>query len=101
MRFADRPAKALRHRGRDRYNGVGSCFLPRFDIHDMPFSLGSLVDRWSRLAIAGCVLYGCVISVILLAGWGGEQVAGWIGAWGTFPIMFTMLFMLWPVITDR
>jgi len=67
----------------------------------MPFSLGSLVDRWSRLAIAGCVLYGCVISVILLAGWGGEQVAGWIGAWGTFPIMFTMLFMLWPVITDR
>jgi diguanylate cyclase (GGDEF)-like protein/PAS domain S-box-containing protein len=67
----------------------------------MGSSLGSLVDRWSRLAIAGCVIYGCVISVVLLAGWGGVPVAEWISAWGTFPIMFVLLVMLWPVISDR
>lgn len=67
----------------------------------MGSSLGSLVDRWSRLAIAGCVIYGCVISGVLLAGWGGVPVAEWISAWGTFPIMFVLLVMLWPVISDR
>jgi diguanylate cyclase (GGDEF)-like protein/PAS domain S-box-containing protein len=67
----------------------------------MGSALGSLVDRWSRHAIAGCVVYGCLVSVVLLAGWGGESVAGWIGAWGTFPILLVMLAMLWPVITNR
>jgi diguanylate cyclase (GGDEF)-like protein/PAS domain S-box-containing protein len=67
----------------------------------MGFSLGSWLDRWSREAIAGCVLYAAAISVILLAGWGGESVAAWISAWGTFPIMGLLLLMFWPVITDR
>jgi diguanylate cyclase (GGDEF)-like protein/PAS domain S-box-containing protein len=67
----------------------------------MGFSLGSSVERWARLAIAGCVVYGCAVSIVLLAGWGGESMAAWIGAWGTFPIMLTMLALLWPVITDR
>jgi diguanylate cyclase (GGDEF)-like protein/PAS domain S-box-containing protein len=67
----------------------------------MGSALGSLVDRWSRHAIAGCVVYGCFVSVVLLAGWGGESVAAWIGAWGTFPILLVMLALLWPVITNR
>ncbi len=67
----------------------------------MSLSLRSNVERWSRPAIAGCVLYGCAISVILLSGWGGGTVAARIGAWGTFPIMITMLVMMWPVITDH
>jgi diguanylate cyclase (GGDEF)-like protein/PAS domain S-box-containing protein len=67
----------------------------------MGFSLGSLVDRWSRPAIAGCIAYGCAISVVLLAGWGGAEVAAWIGAWGTFPIMLVMLALMWPVISNR
>jgi diguanylate cyclase (GGDEF)-like protein/PAS domain S-box-containing protein len=67
----------------------------------MRISLRSLIDRWSRVAIVSCVAYGCVISAVLLAGWGGAGFAEWIGAWGTFPIMFAMLVMMWPVITDR
>jgi diguanylate cyclase (GGDEF)-like protein/PAS domain S-box-containing protein len=67
----------------------------------MGFSLGSSVDRWSRPAIAGCIAYGCAISVVLLAGWGGESVGAWIGAWGTFPIMIVMLALMWPVVTNR
>jgi diguanylate cyclase (GGDEF)-like protein/PAS domain S-box-containing protein len=74
---------------------------PHLRLQNMRLSLGTLVDRWSRLAIAGCVIYGCAISVVLLAGWGGTPVAEWISAWGTFPIMFVLLVMLWPVVTDR
>jgi len=67
----------------------------------MGSSLGSFVERWSRPAVAGCIVYGCLISLVLLAGWGGESVAAWIGAWGTFPIMITMLLLMWPVIRDH
>jgi diguanylate cyclase (GGDEF)-like protein/PAS domain S-box-containing protein len=67
----------------------------------MGFSLGTWVDRGSRFAVAGCVLYGCVISTVLLAGWGGEEVAAWIGAWGNFPIIIVMLALMWPVISNR
>src|SRR5689334_16254427 len=67
----------------------------------MGFSLGSLIDLWSRVAIAGCVVYACAISFVLLAGWGGAGFAAWIGAWGTFPIMLAMLAFMWPVITNR
>jgi PAS domain-containing protein len=67
----------------------------------MGFSLGSILDRWSRVLIAGCIVYSCVIAVVLLAGWGGESTAEWISAWATFPVMFTMLVMMWSVITER
>jgi diguanylate cyclase (GGDEF)-like protein/PAS domain S-box-containing protein len=67
----------------------------------MGFSLGSFLDRWSRVLIAGCIVYSCVITVALLAGWGGESAAAWISAWATFPIMLPMLVMIWSVIADR
>ncbi len=67
----------------------------------MGFSLGTFLDRWSRALIAGGIVYSCVISVVLLAGWGGDSVAEWISAWATFPVMGVMLVMMWSVITDR
>src|SRR5690349_12400733 len=98
-----------RHRRCDRYPAVRAGFLtrsrarraPRFRRQSMGSAVRSFVERWSRPAVAGCVLFGCVISVVLLAGWGGDGVAASIGAWGTFPIMIVMLVMMWPVITDH
>jgi diguanylate cyclase (GGDEF)-like protein/PAS domain S-box-containing protein len=63
-------------------------------------SLSSLLDRWSRAVIAACVSYALGISVILVAGWGGEDMAAWISAWGNFPLIAVVLVMLWPVIRD-
>src|SRR5688572_5332160 len=74
--------------------------VPRKQIN-MGFSLGSILDRWSRVLIAGCIVYSCVIALVLLAGWGGESTAEWISAWATFPVMITMLVMMWSVITER
>jgi diguanylate cyclase (GGDEF)-like protein/PAS domain S-box-containing protein len=66
----------------------------------MSSSLGSFLDRWSRALIAGCLAYGVLVSLALLAGWGGERMADWIGAWGSFPIMGTSLLLAWPLLTS-
>ena len=66
----------------------------------MKFSLSSLLDRWSRVAIAGCVVYACAIGWVILSGWGGEALTGWVSAWGNFVFMGVILVMLWPVIRD-
>ena len=67
----------------------------------MNLSLGSFLDRWSRALIAACLCYGITISVALLAGWGGEALANWISAWGSFPIMFTSMLFAWPLLTSQ
>src|SRR5688572_12402538 len=67
----------------------------------MAFNLGSLIDRWSRVAILGCVVYSCVLATIIFGGLGGEGAAEWASAWGNVPLMFAFFVMSWPVITDR
>ena len=62
--------------------------------------LGSFLDRWSRALIIGCVVYAAATAIPLLTGWGGESLAGWISAWGNFPLMAVLLVMAWPVIRD-
>ncbi|HET9473347.1 MAG TPA: hypothetical protein VFO82_05605, partial [Steroidobacteraceae bacterium] len=66
----------------------------------MPLELGKLVDRWSRHAGALCLIYCLASSMMLLAGWGGEAVLDFVGAWGTYPLMAAAMLMLWPVVTD-
>jgi hypothetical protein len=68
---------------------------------NMAFNLGSLIDRWSRVAILGCVAYSCVLAAINLGDLGGAGAAEWVSAWGNVPLMFVFLVMCWPVITDR
>ena len=63
-------------------------------------ALGNLVDRWSRTALWLCIVYSLMCLVALNFGF-GEQVAEFISAWGSFPIIFTLLVLLWPVMTDR
>jgi diguanylate cyclase (GGDEF)-like protein/PAS domain S-box-containing protein len=60
----------------------------------------SLPDRGPRTAIAGCVLYALAMAAILLSGWGGEEVAGWISAWGNFPIVAVVLALFLPLLRD-
>jgi diguanylate cyclase (GGDEF)-like protein/PAS domain S-box-containing protein len=67
----------------------------------MSESLTSLLDRWSRAVIAACVVYALVMAAFVLAGWGGDDTAAWISAWGNFPIVAVLLVMFLPVITDR
>ncbi|HEX6638555.1 MAG TPA: EAL domain-containing protein [Steroidobacteraceae bacterium] len=67
----------------------------------MSKSLGSFLDRWSRALVACSVAYSDALAVVLLCGWGGEPMAGWISAWGNFPLMALMFVMAWPVLRDR
>jgi diguanylate cyclase (GGDEF)-like protein/PAS domain S-box-containing protein len=67
----------------------------------MGFSLGTFVDRWSRAAIVAAVIYSCACALVMLSGIGGPKTADLIGAWGAFPLIFTFIVMLWPVINDR
>jgi diguanylate cyclase (GGDEF)-like protein/PAS domain S-box-containing protein len=64
-------------------------------------AIGNLVDRWSRTALSLCIVYSMMCLVALNFGFGGEQVADLIGAWGSFPIIITLLVLLWPVMTDH
>jgi diguanylate cyclase (GGDEF)-like protein/PAS domain S-box-containing protein len=67
----------------------------------MAINMGSLVDRWSRVAVTGCVAYSCVLAAIVLGGLGGEGAAEWVSAWGNVPLMGVFFAMAGPVITDR
>jgi diguanylate cyclase (GGDEF)-like protein/PAS domain S-box-containing protein len=58
------------------------------------------IARGSRVMVVACVGYSLVCVVALLAGWGGEPVAEYIGAWGSFPLSFAILAMLWPSLRD-
>ncbi|MBC7973828.1 MAG: hypothetical protein H7138_02500, partial [Myxococcales bacterium] len=60
----------------------------------------NLVDRWSPTAMWLCIVYSLMCLVALNFGF-GEQIANFIGAWGSFPIIITLLVLLWPVMTDR
>ncbi len=64
-------------------------------------ALGKLVDRWSRTALSLCIVYSMTCLAALNFGFGGERVADFIAAWGSFPIIITLLVLLWPVMTDR
>jgi diguanylate cyclase (GGDEF)-like protein/PAS domain S-box-containing protein len=63
--------------------------------------LMSLLDRWSRAALAACVIYTLVMAAFLLTGWGGDEVSAWISAWGNFPIMAVVLVFFVPLLRDR
>src|SRR5215510_5543642 len=67
----------------------------------MAFSLGNFLARWSRWAIAFCVAWCVLCSCALLAGWGGEDVARFIGSWASVPLLVAVLLFLWPVATDQ
>jgi diguanylate cyclase (GGDEF)-like protein/PAS domain S-box-containing protein len=58
------------------------------------------IARGSRVLVVACVGYSLVCVVALLAGWGGESVADYISAWGSFPLSFAILAMLWPSLRD-
>jgi diguanylate cyclase (GGDEF)-like protein/PAS domain S-box-containing protein len=64
----------------------------------MGFQFPTVLDRWSRTAIAVCVAYATGMAVVLLSGWGGEPAAEWISAWGNLPIMGVMLVLMWPLV---
>ncbi len=66
----------------------------------MGSALGSFLDRWSRALIISCVVYAIATAIPILTGWGGEELSGWISAWGNFPLMGVLLVMAWPVIRD-
>ncbi len=67
----------------------------------MAFSPGNFLARWSRPAVALCVSYSVLCSCALLAGWGGEPVARFIGSWGSVPLLVAVVSFLWPVANDR
>jgi diguanylate cyclase (GGDEF)-like protein/PAS domain S-box-containing protein len=58
------------------------------------------VARGSRVMVVACLGYSLVCVVALLAGFGGEPVSEYIGAWGSFPLDFAILAMLWPSLRD-
>jgi diguanylate cyclase (GGDEF)-like protein/PAS domain S-box-containing protein len=62
--------------------------------------IGHFVTRWSRLLVYGAGVYclGCAAAV--LTGLGGGPVAQYISAWGTFPLSFAILAVLWPSLRD-
>jgi diguanylate cyclase (GGDEF)-like protein/PAS domain S-box-containing protein len=59
------------------------------------------IARGSRVMVVACVGYSLACVVALLAGAGGEPVAEYIGAWGSFPLSFAILVMLWPSLRDN
>jgi diguanylate cyclase (GGDEF)-like protein/PAS domain S-box-containing protein len=67
----------------------------------MSGSFTSLLDRWSRAAIAACVIYTLVMAAFLLMDWGGDETAAWISAWGNFPIVAVVLVLFAPLLRDR
>ncbi|MBC8026084.1 MAG: EAL domain-containing protein [Steroidobacteraceae bacterium] len=67
----------------------------------MESPLASLLDRWSRVIIASCVIYGVAQVAILVTGIAGEDVTALVGTWGNVPLMGLVLVMLWPIVTDR
>ena len=66
----------------------------------MTFSLAKFADRRARTLIILSLIYSGVCAAVLFAGWGGEEAAEFIGAWGTYPLVLATGLMLWPVITD-
>jgi diguanylate cyclase (GGDEF)-like protein/PAS domain S-box-containing protein len=58
--------------------------------------IAKFVARWSRPLLAVSVLYSAVCALALLTGWGGESVAEFIGAWGSFPVSIAIGVILWP-----
>src|SRR4051812_47718604 len=67
----------------------------------MAFSLSTFLARWSRLAIALCITYSAACAFVSLSGWGGETLAAFLGAWGSFPLIAIIAVFLWPVVTDK
>ena len=61
--------------------------------------LQRFVARHSRLLVVLGAIYSCACALSLLTGFGGERVAQFAGAWGTFPLSFAILVMLWPSLS--
>src|SRR6187549_3730857 len=59
-----------------------------------------IVARWAATAFALAVIYTAVCMVIMMTGWGGKDVAEYIGAWGSFPVSVIICVVLWPSLLD-
>jgi diguanylate cyclase (GGDEF)-like protein/PAS domain S-box-containing protein len=59
------------------------------------------VARWARPAFLISVVYSAVGVLFMIAGWGGEAVTEFIGAWGCFPVSIAICMTLWPSLVDQ
>jgi diguanylate cyclase (GGDEF)-like protein/PAS domain S-box-containing protein len=59
-----------------------------------------IVARWAGAAFAVSVLYAAVCMLVMIAGWGGRDVAEYLGAWGSFPVSVIICVVLWPSMVD-
>ncbi len=66
----------------------------------MAFSLDKFAGRWGRTLVILSLVYSVACAAVVFAGWGGQAAAGFVGAWGTFPLMIVAALVLWPVIVD-
>jgi hypothetical protein len=66
----------------------------------MNASIAGIVIRWARTAFAISVAYTAVCVLFLVTGWGGDAVAEYIGAWGSFPVSLLICVVLWPSLVN-
>ncbi len=63
--------------------------------------IAGIVTRWARAAFAASVVYTAACVLLLATGWGGESVAEFVGAWGSFPVSVVICVVLWPSLVDE
>jgi diguanylate cyclase (GGDEF)-like protein/PAS domain S-box-containing protein len=56
--------------------------------------------RWARTLFAVSVVYSAALMLLMVAGWGGESVTDFIGAWGSVPVSIAICVVLWPSLFD-
>jgi len=66
----------------------------------MSLALVRLADRWARPLGLLCLVYVGVCSLLMLTGWGGQELREVLGAWATYPVVAATVLMLFPVIVD-
>ena len=62
--------------------------------------IARFAGRWARTLFAIAVVYTAVCVLFMVAGWGGEAVTDFIGAWGSFPVSVVICVLLWPSLFD-
>ena len=63
--------------------------------------IARFAGRWARTLFAISVVYSAVCVLFMVAGWGGEAVTDYIGAWGSFPVSVVICVVLWPSLFDH
>lgn len=62
--------------------------------------IGRFTGGWAQTLFAISVFYGIVCMLILVAGWGGQAVTDFVGAWGSFPVSIAIGVVMWPSLRD-